>query len=105
MAAKKAKKSGVTEWWTLVGKSEGAQIYSDFEDPAGRKFSFLYTKGEVYLYPGEEGQFYSMPLEQIGKGPGMGGFDLIRQQAGMSHESIAFRWLQGCLDGARGFGK
>lgn len=105
MAVRKATISVKKRWKAMVDEAKGPKIVSTFEDPVGRRYSFLYTKGEISLYPDGGEEFYSMDLDQVGRGPGMGGFDLIRQMVGLSHESMAFRWLEGCLEGARGFGK
>jgi hypothetical protein len=104
MITKKSKKD-LTEWWALVGEAKAPQIFSEMEDAAGRKFSFLATREEVYIYPAGAKQFYSVSMDQIGNGPGMGGFDLMRKIVGISEGAVAYRWLSGCLEGARGLAR
>lgn len=105
MTDTKKSKKDINEWWALVGDTKAPQIFSEIEDGGGRKFFFLATPHEVHIYPSGGKQFYSIPLDQIGKGPGIGGFELLRRIVGISEGASAYQWLCGCLDGARGLAR
>lgn len=79
----------------MMVAADGPKIVSNFEDPAGRKFSFLYTKGWVSLYDPSGDLIHSKELGAD--------FYLLCQMVGISVQSIAFQWFTGCLKGARGF--
>jgi len=94
-------KKTFTEWCKLLGKTKAPQIYSDFEDVDEKRFSFIYSEGEAYLYASGAPEYYSMPMDQVGKEPGLGGLELLAKLAGVLGSDEATAWLDGCLAGAR----
>lgn len=93
-------KTGAKKSWKRMIATEGPKIVSTFEDPGGRRFSFLYSGGWVALYDHSGDLIYSQELDHA-----LGVFDLARKMVVISPESIAYQWLAGCLRGARGFEK